>query len=425
MKTEREAIPIERYIAIDIHKHYVLLGGMNAQKEWVVRTRKVRMSRFSEWALKNLRTTDAVVIESTSNAWEIYDLIAPLVAKIVVANPLKVGQIAGAKVKTDRLDVERLLTLLIADIVPEVWVPPHPVRDLRSLISHRWRLHKQIAMTKNRLQSFIHRFNLIPPEGKLFSEENRSWWQQQEFSSMVRLQIEQDLIILEHLSAHKEAIHQELARLSNRQPWASEMVFLMQIPGFGVVLSMTVLAAIGDISRFEHAKKLVGYAGLGAGVHDSGQKHQGKGITKAGRKELRWAMVEAAWRAVGSSPYWKTQYETLKNRGKHTNEAIVAVARKMLVAVWHVLSKHEPYRHATDEDLAYKMVTPVPHRGIWSQRMDEEALRGMTRQQFVKYGLLRLGTGQDLTRIQRNGVPRRIAPTDEVLALNPDLRPPG
>ena len=127
--------------------------------------------------MKNLKPTDAVVIESTSNAWEIYDLIAPLVAKTVVANPLKVGQIAGAKVKTDRLDVERLLTLLIADIVPEVWVPPHHVRDLRALISHRWRLHKQISMTKNRLQSFIQRFNLIPPEGQLFSEENRSWWQ--------------------------------------------------------------------------------------------------------------------------------------------------------------------------------------------------------------------------------------------------------
>jgi transposase len=341
------------------------------------------------------------VIESTSNAWEIYDLIAPLVAKIVVANPLKVGQIAGAKVKTDRLDVERLLTLLIADIVPEVWVPPHHVRDLRSLISHRWRIHKQISMTKNRLQSFI-----------------RPWWQEQNFSSMVRLQIEQDLLILEHLSNHKDAIHQELACLSNRDPWASDMVFLMQIPGLGVVLSMTVLSAIGDISRFEHAKNLVGYAGLGAGVHDSGQKHQDKGITKAGRKELRWAMVEAAWSAVGSSPYWKSQYEALKNRGKHSNEAIVTVARKMLVAVWHVLSKREPYRHSTQEDLAYKMV-------IWSQRMDEEALRGMTRQQFVKYGLLRLGAGQHLTRIERNGVPRRIAPTDEVLALKPNLRPPN
>ena len=165
-----------------------------------------------------------------------------LKAEAVVANPLKVGQISGAKVKTDRLDVERLLTLLIADIVPEVWVPPHHVRDLRSLISHRWRLHKQIAMTKNRLQSFIHRFNLSPPEGQLFAEEHRSWWQAQDFSPIVRLQIEQDLLILEHLTAHKEAIHQELACLSNHKPWAEDMVFLMQIPGFGLLFSMITLA---------------------------------------------------------------------------------------------------------------------------------------------------------------------------------------
>jgi len=273
-------------------------------------------------------------------------------------------------------------------------------------------------MTKNRLQSFIHRFNLIPPAGKLFAAENRSWWQDQDFSPIVRLQIEQDLLILEHLTAHKDAIHQELACLSNRKPWAKDMLFLMQIPGMGVVLSMTVLSAIGDISRFEHPKNLVGYAGLGAGVHDSGQKHQGKGITKAGRKELRWAMVEAAWSAVGSSPYWKSQYEAFKKRGKHSNEAIVTVARKLLVAIWHVLFKREPYRHASQEDLAYKMA-------IWSQRMDEDALRGMTRQQFVKFGPLHLGIGQHLTRIERNSIPRRIAPTDEVLAIKPELRPPN
>jgi len=414
MKTDPKSIPIKRYIAIDIHKHYVVLGGMNLQKEWVLRTRKVRMSRFPEWVLKNLNLIDAVVIESTSNAWEIHDLIAPLVGKTVVANPLKVGQIAGAKVKTDRLDVERLLTLLIADIVPEVWVPPHHIRDLRSLISHRWRIQKQITMTKNRLQSFIHRFNLLPPEGKLFSEDNRSWWEEQEFSTMVRLQIEQDLLLLEHLTMHKDAIHQELACLSNRDPWAKDMVFLMQIPGLGIVLSMTVLSAIGDISRFEHAKNLVGYAGLGAGVHDSGLKHQGKGITKAGRKELRWAMVEAAWVAVRSDPYWKAQFQALKKRGKHANQAVVAIARKILVAIWHVLSKCEPRRHSTDEDLAYKML-------IWSQRMDEDARQGLSRQQFTKYGLLRLGAGQDITRIVRNGFPRRIAPFEEVLALIPEL----
>jgi len=414
MKNNPASIPCERFLALDIHKHYVLVGGMNSLKEWVLRPRKVQMSRFPEWVQKNLKPTDAVVLESTSNAWEIYDLIFPLVAKAVVANPLKVGQIAGSKVKTDKLDVERLLILLIADIVPEVWVPPHHVRDLRALISHRWRIHKQIAMTKNRLHSFIHRFNLIPPAGPLFSEKNLSWWQEQEFSFMVRLQIEQDLLILEHLTAHKEAVHQELACLSNRKPWSKDVVFLMQIPGLGVVLSMTVLSAIGEISRFEDSKNLVGYAGLGAGIHSSGLKHQDKGITKAGRKELRWAMVEAAWGAVRSDPHWKAQYEQLKKRGKHSNAAIVAIARKLLVSIWHVLTKGEPQCHSTDEDLAYKML-------IWSQRMDEEALRGMTRQQFAKYGLLRLGKGLDLTRIVRNGLPRRIAPTAEVLALLPEL----
>ena len=73
--------------------------------------------------------------------------------------------------------------------------------------------------------------------------------------------------------------------------------------------------------------------------------------------------------------------------------------------------------HFDDETIAYKML-------IWSQRMDEKALNGMTRHQFAKYGLLRLGVGQNLTRIVRNGVPRRIAPAAEVLALRPDLKPP-
>ena len=165
---------------------------------------------------------------------------------------------------------------------------------------------------------------------------------------------------------------------------------------------MIVLSAIGDITRFRNAKKLAGYSGLGAEVHISGKKYQEKQITKEGRKELRWAMVEVAWGAVRSDPYWKAQYKRLKKR-MHVNKAIVAVARRLLVSVWHILTKREPYNHFDDETLAYKML-------IWSQNMDEKALRGMTRQQFAKYGLLRLGVGENITRIERNGMPRRVAP---------------
>jgi len=139
---------------------------------------------------------------------------------------------------------------------------------------------------------------------------------------------------------------------------------------------MIVLAAVGDISRFLHLKKLVGYAGLGAGVHDSGQKHQDKSITKEGRRELRWAMVEAAWGALRSDPYWKAQYQRL-TQTKHPNKAIVAIAPRLLVAVWQILTKREPYRHFDDQTIAYKML-------IWSQRMDDKALNGLSRQQFAK-----------------------------------------
>ncbi len=123
-----------------------------------------------------------------------------------------------------------------------------------------------------------------------------------------------DLEIVEHLEEQKEAIDRKLMELSNTEPWASEMVYLMQIPGFGLIFSMVILSAIGDISRFADPKKLVGYAGLGAGVHASGEKYQEKSITKAGRKELRWALVEAAWVAVRSDPYWKAQFIRLKKR---------------------------------------------------------------------------------------------------------------
>jgi transposase len=401
---------------MDVHKHYVMVGGMNRQKEWVLRPRRVPIAIFRSWAERNLRPNDAVVIESTSNAWTIYDIVAPLVTKTLVADPRQVSEIAKAKVKTDKRDIERLLRLLIADMVPEVWVPPIPVRELRSLISYRWRLNKQITMTKNRLHSVLHQYNLSAPDGGLFCDKNRAWWNEQSFSSMVAIQVEHDLELLFQLEDHRTVINQELACLSNTEPWASQLVYLMQIPGFGIILAMIVISAIGDISRFSHSKKLVGYAGLGAGVHDSGEKHSGKGITKQGRKEFRWAMVEVAWRATRSSPYWKSQFVTLKKR-MHPNQAIVVIARKLLVTVWHVLTKQEPYQHATEDDIAYKML-------IWSWNMHEKALNGMTRQQFAKFGLLRLGVGEHLTRIVRNNLPRRIAPAEEVLKLRPDLRPP-
>lgn len=416
MNSPENARPIERYIALDIHKEYVMVGGMNAAQEWVLRPRRVEMGRFRAWAEANLRAGDAVVLETTTNVWDIYDVVSPLVSRTVVAHAGAVRQIAEARVKTDKQDIERLLRLLIAGIVPEVWVPPVHVRELRALVSYRWRLVKMSTMIQNRLHSLLHRHNIQPPGGGLDTQQNQAWWQQQQFSPLETLQVKQELALMEQIEQNKAEVERELGRLCNRDPWASQAAYLMQLSGIGVVFAMTILAAIGDVTRFESPRKLVGYSGLGAGVHDSGKEHRDKKITKSGRKELRWALIEAAWRAVRYYPHWKMQFEALKRR-MHPNQAIVVIARKLLVTIWHVLSKCEVYRFANEEDLAWKML-------IWSWSLDEEARQGMTRQQFAKYGLLRLGVGRDLTRIVRSGLPRRIAPTEEVLARRPELRPP-
>jgi transposase len=398
--------PIHRYIGLDIHKEYVLAGGMNARQEWVLPACRIEMGKFGEWAKRNLCESDAVVIETTTNVWEIYDIVQPLVGHAVVAHAGGVRQIAEARVKTDKEDVKRLIRLLIADILPEVWVPPQSVRELRGLISYRQRLVKTGAVFRNRLQSLLHSHNLALPEEGLLNQE---WWARQEkINPLEKLQIGQEIVLLEQIEKHKVEVDQELGKQSLGETWGRDAVRLMQLPGIGVVIAMTILSAIGDIHRFEDANHLIGYSGLGAGVHDSGQEHIEKRITKSGRKELRWVMVEAAWRAVRMSPYWKGQYEKFFHRMRRESQAIVVVARKLLVVVWHVLSKEETDEHASEEDLAYKML-------LWSWSLSEEARQGLTHKQFAKYALMRLGVQTDIIRFVRGKVARRIASRQEVL----------
>ena len=108
----------------------------------------------------------------------------------------------------------------------------------------------------------------------------------------------------------------------------------------------------------------------------------------------------------------------------HVNKAVVSIARRMLVSTWHILTERETNLRFDEETTAYKKLTSVPFAGICSWAMDEKSRHGMTPHQLAMYGLLRLGTGQDLERIVRGGAPRRIAPTEEILALKPELAPP-
>jgi len=412
MKKGQNTRGYERYLALDIHREYLLVGGWNEEKEWVLTPRRVGLEKFPEWAKKNIRAGDIVVLETTTNVWTIYDLVAPLVSRVLVANAAEVGEIANARVKTDKEDIKRLLKLLIGGIVPEVWVPPLHVRELRAFTGYRARLVKTSTMIRNRLQSLLHKHNLMLSEAGLLDQ---AWWEEQKnISALEKLQIRQELVLLQEVEKLKMAVDEELQRQSTSPMWGKQALQIMQLPGVGYIVAMTVLVAIGDISRFENAKQLVGYSGLGAGIHDSGKTHKEKKITKKGRRELRWAVVEAAWRAIRLSPFWKAEYEKHLQRMRKPNQAIVVIARKLLIAIWHVLSKEETDIHASEEDLAYKML-------LLSWSLKEETRRGLTYKQFAKYALIKLGVETDITRFVRKNVPRRLASREEVLMRMAEL----
>jgi transposase len=412
MKKGQNTRGYQRYMALDIHREYILVGAQNAEQDWVLTPRRVGLEKFPEWAKKNIRAGDIVVLETTTNVWTIYDIVAPLASRVLVANAAEVGEIANARVKTDKEDIKRLLKLLIGGIVPEVWVPPLHVRELRAFTSYRGRLVKTSTMIRNRLQSLLHKHNLMLSEAGLLDQ---AWWEEQKnISALEKLQIRQELVLLQEVEKLKASVDEELQRQSTSTTWGKPALQIMQLPGVGYIVAMTVLAAIGDISRFENAKQLVGYSGLGAGVHDSGKTHKEKKITKKGRRELRWAMVEAAWRAIRLSPFWKAEYEKHLRRMRKPNQAIVVIARKLLIAVWHVLSKEETDVHASEEDLAYKML-------LLSWSLSEDVRLGLTYKQFAKYALMKLGVETDITRFVRRNVPRRLAPREEVLARMAEL----
>ncbi len=374
---------IERYVALDVHKRYCTVGAVDSQQQVVLPPRKVTMDGLENWAKEHLKRTDAVVFEASVNAWELYDLLAPLVAKVSIAHPQHVKLIAASVVKTDKRDTLVLARLLAAHMIPEIWIPPQPVRELRDLVAHRQRLMSARTAAKNRLQDILHRHHLIAPAGDLYGEKNQAWWTNLTLPASERLRVRHLFETIGRVSEQILDTERELARLSVEPQWRTPVTLLIQLPGIGMLLAMTMLSAIGDIRRFASAKQLVGYAGLGAKVHASGQTHRGGPLTKRGRTSLRYAMVEAAWTAVSFSPLWKARYEKLAaRRGKM--KAIVAMARKLLVVVWHVLMRQQVDRYANPAAVQRSLLT-------WASRYGLATSLGIRRPLFVQQALAVLG----------------------------------
>ena len=349
---EEKSTP-QRFIGLDLHKHYLIAIGVNPAGEQVCGPYRVQLSHLDEWGRKHLTPQDALALEMTTNTWTVYDELRPLAHSVTVVHPPHVALIVRAQVKTDARAALALAQLHAKGLLPALWVPPPAVREQRATVAQRTKFTRLATQAKNRLHAALHRHHLpLPTEGSPFTPANRDWWLKLPVSASERARLQSDLDTLAFADGQIETLTTALTADAASDP---RVTLLVQLPGFSLVHSLTVLAAIGDIRRFPTDKKLVGYAGLGTRVHDSGQLHRTGRITKAGRKDLRAALVQAAQTAANTHPHWQAELARLEPRlGR--NKAIVAIARKLLVAVWHVLTNEEADRFAEPERVARKFM---------------------------------------------------------------------
>jgi transposase len=175
---------IRRYIGLDIHKHYLVAIGVDADKNQVYGPVKVPNSELHRWIVKELCPEDAVMLEMTTNTWAMVDLLEPCVGSVTVVHPPYVHLITRAQVMTDRKAALVLAQLHAAGLLPPVWVPPKEVRDLRAIIAQRRKMVTLATQAKNRLQSLLHRNNILPlPKKKLYRPESREWWETLDLSA--------------------------------------------------------------------------------------------------------------------------------------------------------------------------------------------------------------------------------------------------
>jgi len=331
---------VGRSIGLDVHRDFcevAISDGGKARSAGRIATSEKQLRLFAG----SLAATDRVVLEATGNALAIARILEPQVAEVVIAHPKQLRAISHAKIKTDKFDARLLAELLAADLIPRVWIGDERTRMRRRLVSRRRGLVKRRTQVKNEIAAVLHR-NLKgrPGASDLFSRPGRAWLAGVGLPLDERLTVDGALRQLDFLGQELATVDRAIAQDALGD---EDVRRLMTIPGVDVTTAATLVAVIGDVARFPTARHLVGYLGLHPRVRQSGNAGPRHGRTsKEGPAAARHVLVEAAWAAAKApGPLRAFGQRTAARRGRQI--ATLAVARKLAMLAWHLLTRGEDY----------------------------------------------------------------------------------
>jgi len=249
-----------------------------------------------------------------------------------MVHPLRCKAIASARLKNDKVDAAILAQLLRADLLPEAWIAPAEVRQLRALLRHRISLVRLATQARNRIHAVAADHGCDRP-ASYWTGPGRGWLAELDLPAASREIITDCLAVIDHLAPLTGRIDGELHARAKADP---RVKVLRTLPGVGEFTALVMVAEIGDITRFGSARKLASWAGLTPTVRGSDLHVRHGHISKQGSAWLRWVLNQAAQTAKRSPEFAAAYSGIARRRGKKI--ATIAIARKLLTRAWHLLS---------------------------------------------------------------------------------------
>jgi len=275
-----------------------------------------------------------VALEATTGWRFVVEELRAIGADVHLAEPAETAARRGNKkrAKTDRADARHLRELLMIGRLPESWIPPEHLLDLRARVRLRHTLVDQRGEWQQRIQAALYHHG-FPQRNGLLTAENRTWLEGLPLPESAQQQVAVALVMIDALDAQSAPITRQLRLYARRQPGCRA---LMKHYGIGELTAVTILAELGDARRFSSSRHAVRYAGLDITVHQSDQRRAAGHLSRQGPPALRWALFEAAQaaRRPGSPdrPYYDQAAERLGG-----NRACLALARNLLKRSFHTL----------------------------------------------------------------------------------------
>lgn len=325
----------QQYVGIDLHRRRSVIVRMDDAGEVLEVSKIANDPLVLAVAISEAGPDPEVALEACYGWYWAADLLEAEGARVHLVHPLGLHW-ETRRVKNDVKDATELANRLRRDDLPEAWIAPPEVRELRELVRYRAKLGVLRTSAKAQIQAVMAKLGILPPQGRMFGPSGQLLLDQMDFPGAYGLRVESLRDLLEIYERELALVERKLQVLLKDHAGYRA---IQTIHGVGPVFAAIFVAEIGDVSRFPSARHLCSWAGMTPKLHESDTRSHKGGITKQGSPIVRWAACEAVARYHGGDPIAPAYRRIAERRGNKI--ARVAAARKLLTLVFYGLRDGE------------------------------------------------------------------------------------